>query len=839
MKRKILKFILQIRHKNGEHEQSVLRIFFAGMIFFYLLIEVYSGNQTHKDVFIFSAEWFAFSIFLIFLILFGEVASRNRQLLTMCADIGAVTYGMLLTQETGVLFSWIYLWVIVGNGLRYGISSLVFSYVLSLIGFTTVIYFNTYWSSHPRLSAGLMIPLVLIPLYIMKLRNQLNQAIENAKNANKAKSQFLAHMSHEMRTPLNGLIGVSDLLTATPLNNEQRDLVSTLKNSSKILRQLIENVLDFSKIESGKLVSEKVDFDLHELVNNSIEMFLPQANSKGLHLNARFTPDTAFALRGDALHLLQVIINMVGNAIKFTDKGSVELRVSTVQQDYSGTRIKFEVIDTGIGITATAQKTIFERFTQADSSIARKYGGTGLGTTISRDLVKLMGGQMGLHSEPGIGSVFWFDLPFDKQSADNPARTPTALEQLRVISIGVAQAERSTLANHLAGWRVRFEHEDSLPHFFSRLIQLQADQQKGIVVMCSPQNLGMSAKEFARHALEGNAHNTVSLILLNPDLQSSTSEEFLEMGYSCLLRFPLDKTLLFNALHGVMAPRPVSGVISFKDHYERSSMEKRGIRILVADDNGTNRKIISRILEHGGHKVELVEDGEQALDKLEQKRFDLMILDMNMPQMGGLDVVKIHRASARNLTPTPVIILTANATVEAMNECEEAEVEAYLTKPVDAITLLDTVARLTETTNKVDATELAQPYEVEEDADRSAFLNENTLHQLALLGQGQDHFLQVVIHGFISETDKLLEAMRTALANQEYATFKELAHIIKGSSGNVGAEALHKICGDIMQSNHTELQSKAGELLSQAKMCFKSTRVLLIQHLGDSSRVSL
>ena len=836
MKRLFHHFVLQVRQRNGEHEQALIRLLIVPSLFLYLWLVQIAPSAKEVDLVL---SYLVFSVLLAFNLLLRPSRNKLRIDVSIVADILATTYSMMITNENGVIFYGIYLWVIVGNGLRYGIPALLLAYGCSLLGFVAVISFNDYWIAHTRLAEGLLLTLFLVPLYILKLRNQLNQAIRSAKEANQAKSQFLAHMSHEMRTPLNGLIGASDLLTATPLNSEQRDLVGTLKNSSRILRQLIENVLDFSKIESGKLESEKVDFDLHELVNNTVEMFLPQSNTKGLQLHARFTPDTAFALHGDALHLLQVIINLVGNAIKFTDKGSVELRISTTDQDSSSARIKFEIIDTGIGIAEKSQKKIFESFTQADTSIVRKYGGSGLGTTISRDLVNLMGGQIGLHSEPGIGSVFWFELRFEKQSTENSVLIPTALDQLRVISIGIAQSEKNMLAAHLASWRVRFEQEDSLPRLLSRLRHLQAEQQKGIVVMCSPRNTGMDEKEFALQALQGNAHNSVSLLLINPDLQLHSSEEFMQMGYSCLLRFPLDKTLLFNALHGVMTPRSDSGVISFKDHYERSVNERRGIRILVADDNGTNRKIIARILQHGGHKVELAEDGDQALDMLELKRYDLMILDMNMPQMGGLDVVKIHRATAMHLSPTPVIILTADATVEAMRECEKAGVDAYLTKPVDAITLLDTIARLTATTSKVDASELALPTPAADDADHSAFLNENTLHQLALLGEGQANFLQVVIHGFISETEKLLEAMRTALNNHEYATLKELAHIIKGSSGNVGADALHLICGSIMQSSNAQLQVNAPELLRQAQTCFKSTRILLIQHLGDSSRASL
>jgi two-component system sensor histidine kinase RpfC len=450
-----------------------------------------------------------------------------------------------------------------------------------------------------------------------------------------------------------------------------------------------------------------------------------------------------------------------------------------------------------------------------------------------------MGGQMGLHSEPGIGSIFWFELPFYKQAQDDPVSKLTALDQLRVISIGVGSAENSALASYLAGWRIRFEHEESLPHLLAKLTLLKSSHQKGIIVMCSPQSIGMDTREFAQHALEGNDHNTISLMLLNQDTPAVEDDDILAMGYACQIRFPLDKTLLFNALHGVMSPRPVSGVISFKEHYERSNKDRRGVRILVADDNGTNRTIITKILEHGGHKIELADDGERALDMLELKHFDLIILDMNMPQMGGLDVLRIHRATSGYFSHTPVIILTANATVEARQECEDAGVDAYLTKPVDAITLLDTIARLTATPSNFDAAELAPLQETGTESGLSAVINENALHQLTMLGQGKDNFLNLVIHGFISETEKLIEDMRIAVANRDYAELKELAHTIKGSAGNVGAEALHQLCGTIMQSSSAELQSTATELFRQVQSCFKSTRVMLLQHLGASARVSL
>ncbi len=839
MKKQLRYYLLQLRHRSGEHEQALIRVVFTTLMLLCLLYldSSDSAGLIPKTTLYVMAGAVLASLLMLLVIFISMNASRGRQWFAMLADIAATSYVMSTTHEFSTLFFGIYLWVITGNCLRYGIPSLIGSYLASLAGFSMVLLFNDYWRTHPHLSLGLILTLALIPLYILKLRNQLNAALFSAKEASQAKGKFLAHMSHEMRTPLNGLVGAGDLLTATQLSGEQRDLVRTLQNSSKILQQLIENVLDFSRIESGRLVTENIDFDLHELVHNTMQMFQAQADEKGLKLGVHFTPDTAFALHGDALHLLQVLINLLGNALKFTHKGSVELRISTVQQDQASARMRFAVIDTGIGIAPEQQQSIFERFTQANVSIARKYGGSGLGTTISRELVRLMGGEIGLQSAPGIGSMFWFELPFGKQQAGSTALKPSSLEQLRFISVGLTQAEQTQISRHLAGWGVRFEHQSSLAQLLARLAQMRSNRYAGAVVLCAPGRMGLEATEFAQQALAAN--RSASLILLDADLQKATAETYLAAGYCCLLCSPLDKTLLFNALHGVMAPRATSDVISFKEHYERNNAARRGVRILVADDNGTNRKIVARILEHGGHKVDLVEDGEAALDKLEHKRFDLMILDMNMPGMGGLEVIKIHRALSLR-TPVPAIILTANATVEALRECEEAEVDAYLTKPVDAATLLDTIAKLTATSSNAatDAPPLNTPL-VSVTEDGNILLNANTLHQLALLGQGQDNFMQVVIRGFISETERLLEAMRTALANKEYIAFKDFAHMIKGSSGNIGAEALFHLCARIMQSSHSDISQNAGDLLSQMQSCFKATRTALLQQLGDADRASI
>ncbi len=828
----------QFQKINSEQEQALLRVAFALIILVYFLSTFYTdlNHQAHKSALIFSSGFLAFSALLAHAIFRNNQPSKNRLLLAMVADLGAVTSVMIITGETGTLLFGIYLWVIVGNGIRYGTQSLIRSQILSVLGFSGVILLNDYWSAHTTQAIGLMLTLVLIPLYIYRLLERLNQAVIHAEEANKAKSQFLANMSHEMRTPLNGVIGASDLILETPLNKEQQDLIHTLRNSGQMLLKLIENVLDLSKIESGKLVAETVDFDLHSLINSTVDMFSPQAEKKGLRLVAHFSPETCFQLCGDALHLRQIVINLVGNAIKFTDKGMVELRVSTLNQGKTNTLLKFEVIDTGIGIAPESQQAIFESFAQANASISSKYGGTGLGTTISKQLVEFMGGRMGLYSGVGIGSVFWFELPFEIQPESHIADAMPALEQMQVMGIGIDSAERITLAYHLAGWGIGFEHATSLAQFFSRLVQMQSTQQHALTVLCTPQTIGVDAKEFATHVWKEFSQNNVSLILIDPDLQKNTKEELLEMGYSCLLQTPVDKTLLFNALHGVMATRPAADVISLREHYERRNQERRMLDILVADDNGTNRKIISKILERGGHRVDLVENGEQALDHLENQQYDLAILDMYMPNLGGLEATKIYRVMAGHEPRMPIIILTANATTEARRECEEAGIDAFLTKPIDAISLLDTVAQLTAGHKKANSPETANFSSAAKVGD-TALLNENTLRRLESLGGGSD-FVGTVIQGFISESEPLLETMRTALLNHEYSTFKELAHTLKGSAGNVGADALFQICREILQLDDAGLQDSASSLLNKAADSFKSSRLALVSYL-ESPRKTL
>jgi two-component system sensor histidine kinase RpfC len=697
---KLVRAVSAIRRRfsgrdDSEHEQAFVRLVIGILVFLYFfqLSLHHESNENWNVNFLWVMLVFiALSIILITHIAAYPRISPIRRLLAASLDSLTITYFFFNAAESAIPLYFLYLWIIFGYGFRFGKRYMFFTLALSLIGFGGVILVVPYWSQNLFLGIGLWAGMLLVSLYVSTLVGRLTAALKHAEAANQAKRRFISSVSHELRTPLNALIGMADLLRSTKLGTEQAEMVRSMDNASHIMLSLIEDVLDFSKIEAGKLVIENTEFDLRQLVNSTIDIFRYQVAERGLRLLTYIDPGAPNALRGDPHHLRQVLVNLLSNSIKFTEEGRVVLRIDCQADTTGAAKLRFEVEDTGIGIAAEAQVKVFESFTQADESTSRRYGGTGLGTTISKQLVELMGGKLGLRSELGVGSVFWFELEFQKQSV-------ISNQQISDRSADAVSPQKASLPEN--------------------------DQNK------KPQ-----------HAQ-------------------------------------------YN--------------------------------ILVAEDNPTNSKVIQKILERAGHLCTLVQNGEEALDRLDQQDFDVIVFDMNMPVMNGLEATKAYRFMRAADMRAPIIMFSANVTKEAKEECLSAGVDEFLPKPIQIASFLETLDRLVEKFDTVrrgrmphqafySAPIMAQP------AGASNILNYSTLAELENIGQNK-MFVDGLLAGFIADNQKLVGRLEETLLLRQFEEFKEILHAIKGSAASIGAMSLRTTCQKFEMMSQNELKNKTQEIL--------------------------
>jgi two-component system sensor histidine kinase RpfC len=814
---------------DSEHEQAIIRLVVGAVLFLYLLPHAFGGAPRG------GADWLLFSAMMCFMLLaaglFGWIfampgSSPTRRVLAAVVDMGTATFFLYELGEDGAPLYIIYLWTIFGNGFRYGKPYLYNSLILAVAGFSLVLAFNDYWVENRTLGISLLIGMIVLSLYVGRLVTRLFDSLRHAEAANQAKRKFVSTVSHEMRTPLNAIIGMNDLLRDTGLSGEQAEMVKAMHEASRSMLKLVEDVLDISKIEAGKVSIEETDFDLHSLINGSVGVLASQADIRGLQLRAQVMPEVPHALRGDPYHLRQVIYNLVGNGIKFTEKGSVTLSVSCLGESDHAVRLRFAIQDTGIGIAPGAQERIFDSFVQADDSTTRRYGGTGLGTTISKQLVEMMGGEIGLSSAPGKGSTFWFELPLKKQSASQGADTSFRLNDTRIMLLGFSDSELDALEQDLATWGARTGRAAGVEAAAARLAEAQSLGHPYHLVLLREDVPGEPGR-----ALEGlragRLQKAPPTLLCVPRVSEILRTQALTAGYAAVLEMPLPKRLLFNAIHSATAMHAgQEGVISLSDYYATRDANRRRYNILVAEDNAINQRVIVGILERAGHKVRLVGNGEQALDVLENERFDIIVMDLNMPELGGLDAARAYRFMDPDAAQVPIIMLSADVSLEVVKECEDAGVDAFLPKPVEARRLLDAIASLI-------AKRGAEPTAAKEEAERSEVLNTHTLRELEQISSGSN-FMPELVKGFIQDGEALLRQMEAAIAADQYEALKDLVHAMKGSAVTLGAEQLCRTCVSISVQTPSELQTGGSRILKGVREQFQQTCASLLDYLKKS-----